>query len=188
MYDDERAILEGLAAHDKSTIEKIYREHYAVIQAYIIKNNGYHDDARDVFQEAMVVLYQKAQNEHFTLNCQIRTYLYSVCRRIWLKRLQRDARHQPVFEMHEQTVAVDEDMEASERAGLDFDIMEKALRKLGEPCKSLIEAFYILKKSMPEIAETFGYTNADNAKNQKYKCMTRLKKIFFSEYKQEENG
>jgi hypothetical protein len=38
---------------------------------------------------------------------------------------------------------------------------------------------------MQEIAAAFGYTNADNAKNQKYKCLVRLKKIFFTQYKTE---
>jgi len=62
-------------------------------------------------------------------------------------------------------------------------MMENALQKIGEPCKSLLEAFYIEKKSMPEIAGIFGYTNADNAKTQKYKCLIRLKKLFFAQYK-----
>jgi hypothetical protein len=35
---------------------------------------------------------------------------------------------------------------------------------------------------MQQLAEMFGYTNADNAKNQKYKCLMRLKKLFFSQY------
>ena len=62
-------------------------------------------------------------------------------------------------------------------------LMENALQKIGEPCKSLLEAFYIEKKSMPEIADSFGYTNADNAKTQKYKCLVRLKKLFFAQDK-----
>ena len=62
-------------------------------------------------------------------------------------------------------------------------MMDVAISKLGEPCKSLIEAFYLQKKNMQEIADDFGYTNADNAKNQKYKCLMRLKKIFFTHYK-----
>ena len=60
--------------------------------------------------------------------------------------------------------------------------MDRALGSLGEPCKSLIEAYYIHKKGMADIAEEFGYTNADNAKNQKYKCLMRLKKLFFAQY------
>jgi hypothetical protein len=43
----------------------------------------------------------------------------------------------------------------------------------------LMRAFYFENKSMVQIGEQFGYTNADNAKTQKYKCLTRLKKIFF---------
>jgi hypothetical protein len=63
--------------------------------------------------------------------------------------------------------------------------MEKALGNLGEPCKTLLEAFYLNKKTMQEIATAFGYTNAENAKTQKYKCLLRLKKIFFTQYKTE---
>jgi hypothetical protein len=62
-------------------------------------------------------------------------------------------------------------------------MMGKSILGLGEPCKSLLHAFYIEKKSMQEIAGSFGYTNAENAKTQKYKCLMRLKKIFFSHYK-----
>jgi hypothetical protein len=62
-------------------------------------------------------------------------------------------------------------------------MMEKAIGSLGEPCKSLIEAFDIQKRNMQDIASQFGYTNADNAKNQKYKCLMRLKKLFFAQYK-----
>jgi hypothetical protein len=61
--------------------------------------------------------------------------------------------------------------------------MDKAIQGLGEPCKSLLEAFYLQKMNMQEIAGSFRYTNAENAKTQKYKCLMRLKKIFFSHYK-----
>ena len=57
------------------------------------------------------------------------------------------------------------------------------MSKIGEPCKSLLDAYYIQKKHMQEIAVDFGYTNADNAKTQKYKCLMRLKKLFFAQYK-----
>jgi predicted DNA-binding protein YlxM (UPF0122 family) len=48
---------------------------------------------------------------------------------------------------------------------------------------TILEDYYLHKKSMQEIAEKFGYTNAENAKNQKYKCLMRLKKLFFDQYK-----
>jgi hypothetical protein len=51
---------------------------------------------------------------------------------------------------------------------------------LGEPCRGIIKDFYVDHLNMIEIADKYGYTNADNAKNQKYKCLQRLKKIYFS--------
>ena len=183
IYDQEKALLEGLAANDTNAIETIYRENYAAIQAYIVKNNGYPDDARDIFQEAMIVLFEKAKSSSFILSCQIKTYLYSVCRRLWLKKLHKQNRYYPSIEMIRETVPVEDEIEAHEKRNNNFILMENALLKIGEPCKSLLEAFYIQKKSMPDIASSFGYTNADNAKTQKYKCLIRLKKIFFAQYK-----
>jgi len=74
-------------------------------------------------------------------------------------------------------------LEEHEKKNADFVLMETALSKIGEPCKSLLDAYYHQKKHMQDIATEFGYTNADNAKTQKYKCLMRLKKIFFAQYK-----
>jgi DNA-directed RNA polymerase specialized sigma24 family protein len=82
----------------------------------------------------------------------------------------------------EETVQVEEDLEIHEKRNTDFAIMERALNSLGEPCRSLIEGFYIKKLDMQALSKEFGYTNADNAKTQKYKCLMRLKKLFFAQY------
>lgn len=175
---NEQKLLEGLACNDRKAIEAIYKQHYNMVQSLIISNNGYPDDARDIFQEAMIVLFEKARSGSFELNSQLKTYLYSVCRRLWLKRLNQQQRFSPEVENLEETVPVEEELERHEQRNKDFLIMEQSLNNLGEPCKSLLEAYYLEKKSMVEIAGDFGYTNADNAKNQKYKCLMRLKKIF----------
>lgn len=174
----EQKLLEGLAQNDRKAIETIYRQHFNMVQSLILTNSGYPDDARDIFQEAMIILYEKARSGSFELNSQLKTYLYSVCRRLWLKRLNQMQRLSPEVESLEETVPVEEELEKQEQRNKDFQVMERALGNLGEPCKSLLEAYYIEKKSMVEIAGDFGYTNADNAKNQKYKCLMRLKKIF----------
>jgi RNA polymerase sigma factor (sigma-70 family) len=139
--------------------------------------------AKDVFQEAMIVLYEKVRSGTFELNCLIKTYVYSVCRRLWLKRLQQLNRYSPAAENLDATVAVEDEIEEHEKRNAEFEMMDKAISGLGEPCKSLLEAYYLQKRTMLEIAANFGYTNADNAKNQKYKCLMRLKKIFFTHYK-----
>ena len=108
--------------------------------------------------------------------------LSSLCRRLWLKRLQQMGRYVVPSDTLEETVAVEDDLDLHEKKNADFAIMDRALNSLGEPCKSLLESFYLQKKGMNEIAADFGYTNADNAKTQKYKCLMRLKKLFFSQY------
>jgi RNA polymerase sigma factor (sigma-70 family) len=179
---NEKALLFGLARNERKAVETIYKENYNMVQSLIINNNGSADDAKDIFQEAMIVLYEKARSGSFELNCQIKTYVYSVCRRLWLKRLQQANRFMEIANI-ETVVPVDEDTEGHEKRNREFGMMEKAIDSLGEPCKSLLEAYYLQKRNMQEIAFQFGYTNAENAKNQKYKCLVRLKKIFFTHYK-----
>jgi len=180
----EKSLLQGLAKNDKKAIETIYKDNYNLVQALVINNSGTAEDAKDIFQEAMIVLYEKVQSGTFELNCQIKTFVYSVSKRLWLKRLMQQNRFN-LSDGHEESVSVDEEMEEHEKRNTEFLMMEKAMNGLGEPCKSLLEAFYLQKKSMQEIASSFGYTNSENAKNQKYKCLMRLKKLFFSQYKNE---
>ncbi len=181
--NNERLLLEGLAVNDKKAVEAIYRDNYNMVQSLVINNNGSADDAKDVFQETMIVLYENVRSGTFELNCQIKTYVYSVARRLWLKRLQQLSRYSPPVESLEQVVPVEDEIEEHEKRNSEFEMMDKAISSLGEPCKSLLEAYYLQKQNMQVIAANFGYTNADNAKNQKYKCLMRLKKIFFAHYK-----
>lgn len=153
-----------------------------MVLAFVLNNNGSYDEAKDIFQEAMITLYEKAKTDSFVLTCQIKTYVYSVSRRLWLKRLQQIGKMSQGIENYEETVIVDDDLESQARKNEEFSIMDRALNSLGEPCKTLLEAYYIQKRGMAEIAALFGYTNADNAKNQKYKCLMRLKKLFFTQY------
>ncbi len=183
IIEQDLLLLRGLAENDKIAIESIYRLNYKMIQTFVLNNNGSADDARDLFQEAMVVLYEKSKAPSFSLNCQIKTYIYSICRNLWLKRLQHLSKFSTSVESLEEIVPVEEEIEEHEKINNDFILMEDAMNKIGEPCKSLLNTYYIHKKNMQEIAIEFGYTNADNAKTQKYKCLVRLKKLFFAQYK-----
>ena len=182
--EQELELLKGLARNDKKSVEVIYSQNYNLVQTLVVNNNGTIDDAKDIFQEAMMVLFDKARSGNFELNCQVRTYLYSVARRLWLKKLNQTNRLTSSFDdTNEAQIAVDTDLAEHEQKDAEFDMMHAAIGTLGEPCKSLLESFYFRNSSMQDIAELFGYTNAENAKTQKYKCLMRLKKIFFSQYK-----
>jgi RNA polymerase sigma factor (sigma-70 family) len=179
----EKDLLNGLARNDSGSIELIYKQNYPIIQALVINNSGLEDDARDVFQEALLVLYEKARSGQFELHCQIKTYLYSVARRLWLKKLQQVHHKNYLTDTLAETVPSEGELERHEEQNRQYDMMHEALAKIGEPCKSLLEAYYFGKRNMQEISDEFGYTNADNAKNQKYKCLMRLKKLFFAQNK-----
>lgn len=179
---NEQALLKGLAQNDSKAVEALYKSHFGMIQHFVTNNNGSFDDARDIFQEAMILLYEKVQLEHFALTCQIKTYLFSVCKNLWFKRLQQMGKYSTPLSAQEESISVEEDLDQFEKKDAAFAIMDRALNSLGEPCKSLLEGYYLNKKGMQELASQFGYTNADNAKNQKYKCLMRLKKLFFAQY------
>ena len=175
---------------DERALAHLYRLHWPMVSHFVLQNSGSEDDAQDVYQEGVMVFYEKVRDGSLELSCQIKTYLYAVCRRLWLKRLTSKSRfgvrllddeeHGPYL-----NTGAEDDVLAAEEQDRRFATMGEALNSLGEPCKSLLEGFYLLDKSMQDLTAEFGYTNADNAKNQKYKCLVRLKKLFFTHYKEE---
>ena len=178
---DEDIIL-GIQRGDNLAVQQLYKRYYPTVAKMIINNNGDAEEAQDIFQEAVMVLYDKIRQGNFELSSKLQTFLYAVARRLWLKQLTRGAskfRKDNITDLAE-TLVADDALEEYELLESKLTMMEEALNGLGEPCKSIIQDFYILNKSMTDIAEKFGYTNADNAKTQKYKCLQRLKKLFFS--------
>ena len=186
----DAALIAAIRAGDERALARLYRLHWPMVSHFVLQNSGSEDDAQDVYQEGVMVFYEKVRDGSLELSCQIKTYLYAVCRRLWLKRLTSKSRfgvrlldddeHAPYL-----NTGAEDDLLAAEELDRRFATMGEALAHLGEPCRSLLEGFYLLDKSMQDLTAEFGYTNADNAKNQKYKCLVRLKKLFFAQYKEE---
>jgi RNA polymerase sigma factor (sigma-70 family) len=185
LYFSDEALLAGIRNEDESALSYLYKHHFPMILHFVQNNNGSDDEAKDIYQEAVIIFYEKIRDGGLELNCQIKTYLYSVCRRLWLKRLALKNRFAGVVSESDTFVEVEEDVAAADEREEKFNKMGEALGLLGEPCKTLLEDFYIQDLSMQTITEKLGYTNADNTKNQKYKCLMRLKKLFFGIYKVE---
>ena len=81
--------MEGIRHSRRETLEYMYNEYYPMAYKMVITNQGNKEDARDLFQEGMIVLIEKAQNPDFYLTSKMGTFLYSVCRRLWLNRINR---------------------------------------------------------------------------------------------------
>ncbi|MGH2643421.1 MAG: RNA polymerase sigma factor [Chitinophagaceae bacterium] len=189
LNEEDRTLLEGLSNHQEEALLLIYKRFFPMILHMVVNNHGTEDDAKDLFQETMIVLYDKSKESGFILEVKLKTYLYAVAKNLWLKQLNQKNKtpfKPSEFDNEQLGERLADDIQDSEGKEERFKIMSEALMKLGEPCKSLLEHFYLQQMSMQEIAEKFGYTNPENAKTQKYKCLNRLKKLFFSQYKQSE--
>lgn len=165
---------------DDRILQVIYRQYYQTIVNLVMNNNGSLQEAKDIYQETLIIFYEKVKDENFELNCKLKTYLYSISRNLWLKQLQHKKRFTNSISDSEEYLEIPWE-EASKKED-QYQAMHTALESLGEPCRSILKDFYMHSQSMEEITEKFGYTNADNAKNQKYKCLKRLKKVFFDSY------
>lgn len=178
----DQQLLSELAQDSDQALERLYKQYYPTALQIVINNNGSADDAKDLFQEAVIILYEKVKTEDFILSCKLNTFLYAVCKRLWLKKLNQQNRQIQLDPEYEEIFPVEDEIEQHEQKEKDLNVLEGALKQIGEPCKTILEAYYLKKKNMQEISSLMGYTNADNAKNQKYKCLVRLKKIFFDQF------
>jgi RNA polymerase sigma factor (sigma-70 family) len=182
----EQPLLRALADGDRVATEQIYRQNYHIINGWLNKHGGSDSDAADLFQESMVILFGKAQDEEFRLTCSIGTYLFAISKHLWYKKIQKRSR-EPVTlydnlgnDEEDTGHAYEDDINIHNEREAHYEQLDAALDQIGEPCRSLLKAYYHKDKSMQEIAADFGYTNPDNAKTQKYKCLARLRKIFYA--------
>ncbi|MGK6351960.1 RNA polymerase sigma factor [Parapedobacter sp. DT-150] len=175
--------IEGVALGDATALTGLYKDYFPMVLHMVVQNNGTAEEAKDIFQEAVIVLYDKIKQGNFELSSKLKTYIYAICRRLWLKQLASHGQAAHDISGYEEVISVEDDLARHEEHDLQLSLMEEALDKLGEPCRTIIHDFYIVNLSMQEICEKFGYTNADNAKTQKYKCLQRLKKLFFMQQK-----
>jgi DNA-directed RNA polymerase specialized sigma24 family protein len=73
----------------------------------VTSQGGNEDEAKDIFQDALIVFWQKATNSDFILSSKLSTYLYSVCQNLWRKEFDRKSRL--VHEAKDSEVFIEED-------------------------------------------------------------------------------
>ncbi|HNB81459.1 MAG TPA: sigma-70 family RNA polymerase sigma factor [Chitinophagaceae bacterium] len=179
----DELIIRSLASGDSATLRSIYKFNYPTIEKMVFRMNGSVDDAYDIFQDALTIAYEQARSGKLQLNCRFSTYLTAIAKNLWLKRISRNKSQSMVYlsDFSEDTPDVQEPVGKFFEMEKHMSQLEKCLDQIGEPCSGLLKAFYLQNKSMQDIADEFGYTTSENAKTQKYKCLNRLKKLFFHE-------
>jgi RNA polymerase sigma factor (sigma-70 family) len=179
IYKDEEIILQEIASGNSKGLNWVYKTCFDTTKKMVLKLGGDEDEAWDIFQDAVTILYDKCSSaEGVELNCRIRTYITAIAKNLWSKRFKQKIATVLPEEWDEAVDTGAEDLQNFLQKEDDLRKLHNALEKLGSPCNELLQSFYFSKKSMQEIAAIFGYTNTDNAKTQKYKCLNRLKKLF----------
>ena len=162
------AILSG----DAKGLQRIYDLYLNRIARFITSKGGNVDDAKDVFQDALIIIFEKAQQPEFILSSQFYTFLYGVCRNLWGNRLKKK-RPSEVINSDDATYTSGEDIQQLIEEEETNRVFWDAFELLGEDCKQLLQLFFE-KKKMEEIKELLNYNSVNYTKKRKFKCKEKL--------------
>ena len=180
-YDDT-TLYEGLKRNQQSAFEYLYKNNYPAVRQLLRQYNGSEDDAKDVFQEGMIALWNNIRSGSYQLREDVKmsTYLIQICKLRWMDRMKKASSR---YEIRQETY-----LEPAEEAEVmvnwinreEQSEFQQQFAQLGERCQTLLKGFYFMKQSLQEISERLGIGEA-SAKNEKYRCMQRLKKIVLNQ-------
>lgn len=170
---------------ENSALRFLYRTHFPAVRSLIRKNNGNEDEAKEIFQQAIIALYNNIKSGKFKGESSLGTYLYSISRFTWLKALKKSQKTTS-------TENVDHDETISENTLLESDVERESIvaelfRQLGEVCSKLLMLVYFENLPMKEVALITGFKDEQNARNKKLKCMKQLREIIAANPNTEQN-
>ena len=175
---NEKEIFERICKGDEQALEFLYKKYYRMMTKLVITNSGTEEEARDIYQEALIVFWQKSTSGNLVLTSKISTYIYSICQNLWRKELDRKKR----LSHEEKDSPVTTDLDARERES----IILKCIEQLGDTCKKVLMYYYFDEMSMQDIAEKLGFANTDTAKTKKYKCKKKLDDLIKAQYSEQD--
>jgi RNA polymerase sigma factor (sigma-70 family) len=169
-------ILDLIRTGDEKALVTLYESNRKPIAAYIARNSGTTEDAQDVLQESLVILWERIRAGRFEYKAQLNTFIYATVRNLWSQRL-RKKKHLSSAEIdpeaHEdQSPSVLDSLISTEQV----EMVRDALVTIGEQCRKLLLLFYWEEQTMEEIAVRLKFANADTAKAKKYQCKKALER------------
>ena len=179
-------IIRGIARKNSKVINFVYDTCYPDIRKLILSNSGNEHDVKDIFQDALLLVFQKITGQGLELKVKFKTYLYSVCRFLWLQELEKRAGKPTGCESMEEIL--EEKGTDQKKAASEQRIYEKHFRELNSECQKVLN-MYFQKASMEEITVVMGYKNMQIAKDKKFRCKKSLMTKIYNnpEYKLLEN-
>lgn len=172
-------LIAAIKANDSVTIKSFYIANYRKTQSLILNNSGSEEDAKDVYQEAFIVVWNNIKNNSFIpINeTAIEGYLFSIAKNKWMD-IVRSARFKHTNNGINEDIIKGEinDVYQDEVYDLKLKSTMNAFKNLGEPCKELLTTFYFKQKSLKDIATLLNIEEA-TARNKKYRCMEKLRSL-----------
>lgn len=166
--------IEGIRTSDPAILNRIYQEFFPRIAHAIRQNSGGDDDARDVFQDALIVLFKKSSDPDFTLNSSFFTYLYAVARNLWLKRLRKKDRDWVTIDREVEFIddsprMLDEELIREAQ----YQLYRRKLTELGDQCRELM-LLSLGGMRVSEIVAKMNFSSEGYARKRKFKCKEQL--------------
>ncbi|MGC9344166.1 MAG: RNA polymerase sigma factor [Bacteroidales bacterium] len=170
----DKYLVEGLLEEDYQILKKIYLDYYPLVLNYVSSNSGSEEDAKDIFQDALVVIYMKARKNPDFLTSSFSTFLYSTCRILWLRVVNSKDWKLEVVEDYDDSIQnkdnnIVEDLIEMEKRKL----VLKHFKLLNEDCKKLL-ALAIDGTQLELIKEIMGYSSIQYVKNRRWNCKNLL--------------
>jgi RNA polymerase sigma factor (sigma-70 family) len=167
--------LDALLKNDEKVLKQLYLETIPSVKTYILKNSGTETDAQDIFQEALLAIFQKAQSGKLQINGDFQPYLFAVCRNLWLMQLRKKSQ-KGVTSMDERQhmIMIDSFGEAEQTANqyARLRLLEEQLQQLGEGCSNLLKLAWS-GKPLEEVAKLLNNSYA-YIRKKKSECMGKL--------------
>ncbi|MDQ3021326.1 MAG: sigma-70 family RNA polymerase sigma factor [Bacteroidota bacterium] len=157
----------------------VYNSYYPVIKKLVTANNGNETEAQDIFQETIITFYEQVKKENFKLSCSLKTYLYSISRNLWLKRLGKIKRI--VYNINDFEDFIN--MENNKDSIANEEILLAMINKLDKNCRQILIYYYYDRMRMNDIKDKMNLGSEQSAKNKKYKCMKHLIEVIKSNKK-----
>jgi RNA polymerase sigma factor (sigma-70 family) len=166
-------ISDGIKERNSVILDFIYEKFFYQIKAFIKKNSGSDEDAQDVYQDAILVIYQKLTKENLKIDCSFNTYLYSVCRLIWLKKLEKRKKELNFFADSENFINIDGEIEDWYELNERYQLYQEHFKKLSFNCQKILELF-LARIPLKEIARILGLRSELYVKKRKHICKEKL--------------
>lgn len=147
----------------------LYSHTFPKVETFILSNSGSTDQAKDIFQDAISVVYNNLSQGKFRGGSAITSYLYAISKNLWLMQLRRKKI---------MTTGLDElQLKEEQVEAVNTGLLRSVLENLDTQCRLLLISFYFYKRSMEELAEEFGLSSTQVAKTKKLRCMKKLSTI-----------